>query len=378
MAEGQIGSILDTLICNSDTSGAPSVAHVYGDIYVICWGVGGTDGYICTVDIAADGTIEDSVIETLHFESSVCINPHIVNMGGNIFAYAYEYGLTHGIVRTVQIANDGNIVGGNIDWLEFEIDVCHEPDICKVGDGCALVVYRDTNNDGKIVTFSIAGNGSIGDAVSDEWVFDPATVIWPNARKISPGCFAFFFTDGADDGWVKTIAISGSGVITESIIDSLRFEISSAFFIHTCHFTGNIYAAVYEDSLGHGWVTTMVINSGGTVGGAYADRFNFNTGYGQKPTIIGVTSNVLAVAYVDSASSGEIYTFWCLSDGDITTAPVDELAFDTTLAGYPHIFSIGGGIFAVAYPGEDSYITVKTFDIKTVGIPKHLPMMGIG
>jgi len=378
MAEGHIGSILGTLVCNAAVSAQPSVAHVAGDIYAICWDEASTDGYICTVNIPSNGINPTLIAGPLHVESTACIRPRIINMGSNIFAYAYEYALAHGIVRTIEIADNGTFPGGNIDLLEFEGVECHEVDICKIGANYAVVVYRDTNDDGKIATFSISDVGDIGAAVADSWVFDTAYVEWPAVLKIAATVFAFFFNDGADDGWVRTIGISGAGIITESIIDSLRFEASTAYYIRVGHFTGNVYAAVYEDALGHSWVTTMIIEAGGAIGAAYADRLNFNTGYGHKPTIVGVTLNVLAIAYVDSASSGEIYTFWCLSDGDITQAPRDTQAFDSAAAGFPRIFHITGGIFAVAYVGPNSYITLKTFHIETGGNPKHLPMMGMG
>lgn len=378
MAEGDIGSVLDTLVCNSAASGAPSVAHVYGDIYVICWDEADTDGYMCTVDIGADGAIEDTVIELTHLESAVCMRPRIIKVAPNIFAYCYEYGLGHGIVRTIPIGNDGYITGGNIDLLEWETVDCAQPEICKVADNMFAVVYKDTNDYGKIVTFSIDDSGNISNTIIDSWVFHSAQVTYLRALIVDGNVFAFFYMDGMGDGWVATIAISAAGDITESIIDSLEFEPSGANRIKAAHFTGNVYASVHEDGLGHAWVCTMVIASGGAIDDDYADRLNFDSSYGHKPSVIAATSNVLAFAYEDSVTDGKIYTLWCLSDGDITQAPRDTMTFETSQAGEPQIFHVTGDIFAVAYIGPNSYITLKTFAISSLGIPKHLPLMGIG
>lgn len=377
MAEGHIGSVLGTRVCNAAASEFPSVAHVSDDIYAICWDETGTDGYICTVNIPSNGVNPTLVDGPVHVEALACVRPRIIKVATGVYAYAYRYNLDHGLVRTISITDAGDITT-NIDFLDFETVDCFEPEICEVKANMFVVAYRDTNGDGKIVTFSIDDAGEISNAIIDDWVFDTGYLAEPDVLKVGDGVFAFFYRDGAADGWVKTIAISDGGTITESIIDFLNFETSTAYNICAAHFTGNVYCAAYHDLLNEGWITTMVIQTNGQINAAYADRLNYSPAYGKLPSIIGVTSNVMAIAYEESATDGEIYTFWCLSDGDITQAPRDTQNFDSTAAGQPYIFHVTGTIFAVAYRGPSSYITLKTFDIATGGNPKHLPLMGIG
>ncbi|MBA7495365.1 hypothetical protein ES702_05947 [subsurface metagenome] len=377
MAEGHIGSVLGTLVCNATLSEFPSVAHVYGDIYAICWDEGGTECYICTVNIPSTGLNPTLIDGPFKGESTVCHRPRIIKVATSVYAYVYKYNLDHGLIRTITITNGGNIIA-NIDSFDFEGVNCGEPEICEVAPNVFVVVYVNTNSDGKIVTIGIDDQGQIAEPLLDSWVFDAGYIRNPDVLKIASNIFAFFYGDFVWDGWVKTIGISDLGSITESIIDFLNFETSTAYYINAAHFTGNIYAAAYHDGDNDGWVTTIEILPNGQIAASYADRLEFSPGYGMNPSIIGVTSNVMAIAYEESASDGEIYTFLCLSDGDITTAPRDTQNFDSTAAAYPYIFHVTAGIYAVAYLGENDYITLKTFDIARAGFPKHLPFMGMG
>lgn len=378
MAIGDIGAVIDTLVCNASASLMPRVAHVYGDIYAILWRQAATDGYICTVQIDSTGQITDSVIETYHFESTTCVNPRIIEVKANIFAIVYQFTDNDGMIRTFEIANDGNITTPAIDSFEFETTICSYPHICKLADNVFVVAYETSNDDGKIATIGIADNGQITEPVIDSWVFDAGYVRDAHIVKVGDGVVAIFLGDFLEDGWVKTVAISPVGTIAESIIDSLKFEVGSAVRTFAVNLTGSIWAATYHDTLNDGWITTMKILANGKIADAYAGRFEFNNSYGKEPTHVLVDGHIMAIAYEKSATSGEIYTLSFTDAGVKVTAPIDTLSYDTTLAGWPYIFHVTGNVFAVAYIGPNSYITLKTFDISTPGFPKHLMLTGIG
>lgn len=377
MAEGQIGSVLATRVCNATASDFPTVAHVHGNIYAIVWDQGGTDGLICTVNISTDGLTITLVDGPDPFRAVLCLRPRIIKVAPNYFALVYTGPGTDGYIQTCQISDAGSILDTYVTGLEFDTTECVNPEICEVTTNVFVVAYTDTNDDGKIVTIGISDVGLITSPVLDEWVFQAGTIKPIDVLKVGANVFAFFFGDVLDDGWVKTIGISDGGGITKSIIDFLNYETASAVGVHAAHFTGNIYAAAYQGTTNPGWVSTIAIEPNGQIAASRKDQLNFSLLYGLQPTILRSSLNVLAIAYMKSANAGNIYTFWCLYDGDITTAPVDTLEYDNVAAGRPFIFHVTGNIFAVAYTGASSYITLKTFDILTPAKPQHLHMMGM-
>ena len=378
MAVGDIGAVIDTLVCNAIASEFPTVAHVHADIYVIACQANDTTGWLYTVQIDSTGQIPATVEDSHQFQGTLCKKPRIIKVAANVFAIAYSGPAGDGYVATWEIADDGTINTTRLDILEFDTDSCANPEICKIADNVYLIAYTFSTNDLKIVTVVISNAGVIPGAVEDSWQCVPGEYYFIDVIKLPNGVYAFFRQDTGNDGHVDTVAISAGGTISDSIIDNLEFDTSNACGNFVINVSANVYATVYARTGNQGYICTMEILPNGQVGAAYIDKYQYDSGYATHPSVVPVAPTVFAIAARSATDEGKIYTIKIHNNGNIASALIDTLIFDSANGGTPWIFHIDAGVFAVAYQGASNYLTLKTFDIKTPVTAQHILLMGIG
>ena len=159
-ANGVIGSsVISTLIFDSSACYEPDIIQVTGNIYAITYRGPSNDGYLKTASIAANGVIGSSVISTLIFDSSTGYESDIVQVASNTFAIAYRDSSNLGYLKTVSIASDGTISQTVIDTLNFETSNCLEPSTLNVSGNIFAIAYRGTSNYGYVKTININKQG---------------------------------------------------------------------------------------------------------------------------------------------------------------------------------------------------------------------------
>ncbi len=67
---GDIGGVIDTFEFDDIKGKTPDIIHISGDVYAIAYEGSSYDGSLATVEIAANGQITNSVIDTLVFDAS--------------------------------------------------------------------------------------------------------------------------------------------------------------------------------------------------------------------------------------------------------------------------------------------------------------------
>ncbi len=103
-SDGQItSSVLDTLEFDTADGYEPNIIYVDGDIYAIAYGGSDSDGVLITVEIATDGEVSDSVIDTLEFDTSYGREPNLIHISGDVYAIAYRGPGNDGFLKTVSI-----------------------------------------------------------------------------------------------------------------------------------------------------------------------------------------------------------------------------------------------------------------------------------
>ena len=119
-----IGSITDTvkdtLEFDANQGLEPDIIHVSGDVYAIVYRGPGNDGFVKTVEIATNGQITDTVIGTLEFDATEAREPNIGHVSCDIYAIAYRGSGRDGFLKTVQISDNGTIGDTVIGTLEFD------------------------------------------------------------------------------------------------------------------------------------------------------------------------------------------------------------------------------------------------------------------
>jgi len=216
-------SVIDSLVFNS-TSVEPNLKNVSGDTYVIAYEGPGSHGCITTVEIDDDGQITDTVIDTLEFDAVTGAVPDSIHVTGNIYAIAYRGVDGDGFLKTVEITPDGQITDTVIDTLEFDTVDGDTPDIKYVSGNIYALAYMGVDGDGFLKTVEIADSGQITDAVIDTLEFDTLDGMDPHIIHISGNIYALVYRGYQSDGYLTTVEIADNGQITDAVIDTLEFD----------------------------------------------------------------------------------------------------------------------------------------------------------
>ena len=89
MAEGDIGSVIDTALFDATKGGAPRVALVSATVVAIAYYGPDYDGWLKTMSIDSEGTIGD-VIDSLEFDGDYGVYCDLIHITGDIYAIAYR------------------------------------------------------------------------------------------------------------------------------------------------------------------------------------------------------------------------------------------------------------------------------------------------
>ena len=345
-----------------------NIIHINGDIYAIAYRGLSDDGWLKTVDIANNGTIDGSVVDSYEFDTSTCYDPNIININGNIYAIAYRGSYNDGILKTVEIANDGTISKPVIDYSEFGIFDCQYPDIIQISNNICAMAYSGLYYDGYLRTTEITSAGQINDSSIGCLRFHKGQILDPMILPISGDVYAIVYSNysGAWHGFLKTVEITSVGNIT-GVIDSLEFDATQGLRPDIIHVSGDVYAIVYRGPSNDGWLKTVGIANDGTITVAGMDSKEFDSSDCYYPDIIHVSGDVYAIAYTGYAWDGYLKTVDIANDGTITVAGMDTLEFDTSYCVFSNIINVTGDIYAIAYTGPSNDGYLKTVEIANNG-----------
>jgi hypothetical protein len=371
---GQKGSI-DNAIIDSYTFGAnggemPSIIPVGGNIYAIAYGDWNHFGWVETVTITANGTITHAPIDTLEFDTAACYEPDIIHVSGDYYAVAYRGQNNQGVCSSFTIAANGSIGNSVRDTLTFDTAVCYEPDLVFVTGTYYAVAYRGQNNQGTCKTFTIAANGSIGNSVRDTLKFDTTASYEPSIILVSNPYFAISYRGSGDAGYLKTISIASNGNFAKTIKDTYTFNPNSCHFPDIVYVSGSVYGISYTGASpanGDWWggiLTTVNIATTGVITKSVIDEMVFDADSGDYSDIIHAFDDVYAIVYTSAGNQGKIVTVSINPNGTITDTIMDNLLFPTQPGFYPCITAIDIDTYAVAYTGSSQWVGI----LITIGI----------
>lgn len=364
--------IIDALEFDGGPGGCgrePSIIHINGDIYAISYRGPGNDGWLKTVEIASDGMINNSVVDSYEFDGSNCWHPGFLHIDGNIYAIVYSGYYNDGLLKTVQISNDGTISKPVIDYSELGIFDLLQPDMIKISDNICAMAFRGFSGDGYLRTFEIYNDGKINDTIIDTFRFHKGWVEGPKLINISGDVYAIAYSNdsGTWHGFLKTVKITNTGNITE--IASLEFETNNCREPDIVHVNGNVYAIAYRGLGDDGYVKTVNILSNGQIlpiAMASATK-KFYDPYAHYPDIFHCTGDVYAIAFQGKNLDGYLRTVKIANDGTVTTSGMDILEFEYYYCVWPEIINVTGNIYAIAYTASSNDGFVKTVKIDSNG-----------
>ena len=308
-------TVIDTLEFDTTQGQQPDIIRVSGDIYAIAYRGGSDDGFLKTVEISSAGAITDTVIDTLEFDTANGEEPVIIHVSGDVYAVAYRGGGNDGFLKTVEISSAGAITDTVIDTLEFDTTDGWEPDIIHISGDIYAVAYRGDGDDGFLKTVEISSAGAITDTVIDTLEFDTTQGQQPDIIRVSGDIYAIAYRGGSDDGFLKTIEISPAGAITDTVVDTLEFDTADGWEPDIIHISDGIYAVAYKGTDDDGYLKTVEISSTGTITDTVVDTLEFETVQGLTPDIIHIRGNIYSIAYQGDRDDGFLKTVNILADG---------------------------------------------------------------
>ena len=373
-SSGDIKQVNDTLEFDTVACYRPDMINVSGSIYAITYRDTGSDPHITTVNISDDGQIVDAVVDSQAFDT-LGYECKIINISGNVYAIVYRGNDGDGWMKTVNISDDGTINAVAIDSLEFDESYGYYPEVIHVSDETYAIFYAGDGDDGEIVTVNITSAGQISDTVVDRLEKIEGTFIDPEVVSIGNNVFAAVFNGPRSDGYLMTFNISNAGQITNNIIDRNQFQIINCFTPDILYLAGNISVLTYrgvDTGADHGVFSTIHITSeGNSIGDVnfseILDEFYFERGTCFLPETVEVSSNIFATTYQSEYYKVHLSTYRIDNDGVFNSTIADFVIDD--FGGYePYIINISGDVYAIAYRLRDSDLGIlKTVNISSDG-----------
>jgi len=379
MAEGDISAVVDSLVFDAVYGSYGVIIHVTGEIYAIAYAGSGNIGKLITVSIDSSGNISAAPIDTVIFDAASGAKPSIVHVYGTIFAIAYIGPDTDGWICTVGINADGSIDDAVKDTLEFCTSYSECPQLIHLSGAVYAVVDRSTNFEAWIYTFTITDAGAISDAVLDSLKFGAWDSAAPQILRMNSAVCAAVYQDATDDGQLVTLPVNDAGAIGDAVIDSYEFETTYAASPHILHVSGNVYLISYMDTSQDGYIFTVTISPAGLITKTPIDSYEFNPVCAYSNVLVHVSGNVYMILYTEANNDLFACTVTVALDGTITKSLISSLEIETVDGQFPSCVYCGNNIYAVVYTFTGSTGKIATFGCVTIppGFQKHLMLMGI-
>ena len=355
----------------------PDIIHLHDDVYAVAYGgfeKPDTDGYLTTLTIDNSGVI--AFVDSYEFNTQFSKYLKIIPVKNTIYAIAYSgvnHNTNHGYLNTVEILDDGTIIKNVISSYTFDNSNSanrKNPDIICIKDNVFALIYTGPNDDGILKTIKISDSGIINSNYIDIHEIGVFDFELPDIINIDNNVYAMAYKGIDGDGFVKTFEVQNDGDIAENVIDCIRFHKGEILDPKLVHVNGNLYAVAYSnqtpDSVWHGIIKTITINDDGSFDGEKFE-FEFDGNRGIRPDIININGNIFAFVYRGVGDDGFINTVNIANDGTITTINSNPVEFEGSYCVTPDIYHIDAQIYAVAYRGPSNHGYIKTLTIENDG-----------
>ena len=306
---GNIGAAaIDSVEFDGADGARPSVIHVDDDVYAFAYRGPGSDGWIKTYTISAAGDISAAAVDSFEFETGQCVAPRIIHVYDTVYAIVFERALTNGRIITLSIEGNGDIGAANIDSLDYASAPALEPMLIHIYATMFAIAYRGTDSDGYIKTLSIANDGNIAAGVTDTQEFAPTDGNEPEGIHVADDVHAFAFSDDFGRGRLSTWTISDGGDIGAAEIDNLIFDASGGYHSSIIKVSGIYFAIAYNGPGSDGWLKTIGVDDSGNIDAAAKDSFEFDAVSCHEPDILHITGDIYAIAYRATGNVGNLKT----------------------------------------------------------------------
>jgi hypothetical protein len=306
-------------------------------------------------------------------------NNSLVQVDADTFALAYQGSGQDGIIQTFTIPADGSSIT-EVHSVVYESGVAWGNSFVRVDADTFALAYSDGADDGWIRTFTISSDGaSITEADSLE--FDAEQGNSCSLAQVDADTYVLAYAGVDNDGFIKTFSISpDTGLVVE--VNWQEHDTSYGSYNSLVHVDGDVFALAYAGLGLDGFIKTFTISADG-VTITEKDVVEHDTSRGFSNSLVRIDADTVALAYSSDGDPGWLKTF-TISPADQSITQVDALEFDPVRGRNESLVHVDGETYALAYSGEDIHGYVKTFAIPadgssiTEGIGlEHDPLYGL-
>nr|ABZ08407.1 hypothetical protein ALOHA_HF4000APKG2O16ctg17g1 [uncultured marine crenarchaeote HF4000_APKG2O16] len=281
-----------------------SLVKVDDDTYALAYAGSDNDGYITTFTISADGNTI-SKVATLEHDTNAGSYNSLVKVDDDTYALAYTGNGTDGYITTFTISADGATIS-KVNTLEHDTDYAIYNSLLQIDSDTYALAYSDSEDDGFITTFTISADGSTITKVAT-LEQDTNNGKDNSLVKVDANTVALAYSGVEQDGYIKTFTIPADGSsITQ--VQSLEHDTDHGVSTSFLQMSTSDYALAYYGSHGNGYISTFTISADGATITKVA-TLEYEKDRGHYNSLVGVDSDTYALAYAADGDDGWIKTF---------------------------------------------------------------------
>ena len=257
----------------------------------------------------------------------------------------------------------GDIGAAVLNHYEFDTVSASGISTHKVAKGFLAIFYTTGTNTGKVSTYSVTPAGVVGGLI-DTWTFESG-LFAGLVVEVSVGVYLAAYRTTGNVLKLATIAISASGVITKTFVDSLVTAYPTVVAVHgLCKKPDvNLFVASWHDIDQDGWIATITCDTNGA-DIAVADTWEFEPNRGVVPKVTHAIGTYFVVAY-STAVAGSVSSISITNAGVITESLVSTItiAISGNAVSWSHPLWLNTGLFVIGYARAttiDGYIASYT------------------
>lgn len=384
MADGDIGSVLDTLEFDTAAAIFTRIVRRTKAIAVICYVDTNSDQKVVTVEVDASGNITNTVKDTLIFNGASAYVLSIAERTPGIYVICGRMKLDAAAhapwAATISVGEAGQLPAAVLATLKLGTGSVNHGDLRWLTGNIMVEVDVLSTNEAFIRTFECTSLGVLGGAAIQSYSFMGAVGLSSELCKINSGVMAAVSVHTGGAGEIYTFLIGAAGFITTPHQDKFQFHAGPISVPRMIHVSGNIYAITYKGPGNDGFICTVTIDSGGNIGASVIATYEFDPAMGMNPRLHKVSDTIVAVVYNGPASPGFIKTIVIDAAGNITDPYHDTLTYSSVESDHQDIEHMQGDIYLISHKGLGGDGFVRSVDIGTpaAALPKQLMMMGMG
>lgn len=319
---GNIGDEIDSLLLGAAGGPPKDAVHISGDVYAIAF-LTTTQVVVKTFTCDSSGNLDDTGMDTINLAAKPPNNgfyAHIIpSHKPNIYIVAYADSAQDGWLVTITINDDGSIDEPALHTWEIQPAQGRYPWLINISNNLfAVLISESTSNRSQITTFTVSDAGVMSSIQARNFDGNTNSGNGGIILHVSGDVYAIFWNGADNDGWIYTLSITGAGVISANI-DTWEF---TAIYGHKPQAylasenlagDGQVFVVVHSYNGGDGpQVFTVEILNNGTISKSFIGELTLVAAdYAHDLSIVRPGNGIYAACFEDftGGNSGKIKTF---------------------------------------------------------------------